>query len=186
MSNNNIESVLHENRLFTPSERAKAEANVNAEQLSALHAEANADHVAFWSRLAKEKLQWSKPFTVGLDDSKAPHYRWFTDGELNVSVNCLDRHLDDRGDKTAIIFEGEPGDVQKYTYHELHGAVCRFANALKVQGVQTGDRVIIYMPMIPEAVIAMQACARIGAIHSIVFGGFSAEALKDRVEDAQA
>lgn len=186
MSNNNIESVLHENRLFTPSERAKAEANVNAEQLSALHAEANADHVAFWSRLAKEKLQWSKAFTVGLDDSKAPHYRWFTDGELNVSVNCLDRHLDDRGDKTAIIFEGEPGDVQKYTYHELHGAVCRFANALKVQGVQTGDRVIIYMPMIPEAVIAMQACARIGAIHSIVFGGFSAEALKDRVEDAQA
>lgn len=186
MSNNNIESVLHENRLFTPSERAKAEANVNAEQLSALHAEANADHVAFWSRLAKEKLQWSKPFTVGLDDSKAPHYRWFTDGELNVSVNCLDRHLDDRGDKTAIIFEGEPGDVQKYTYHELHSAVCRFANALKVQGVQTGDRVIIYMPMIPEAVIAMQACARIGAIHSIVFGGFSAEALKDRVEDAQA
>lgn len=186
MSNSNIESVLHENRLFTPPARAQAEANVNAEQLAALHAEANADHVAFWSRLAKEKLQWSTPFTVGLDDSKAPHYRWFTDGELNVSVNCLDRHLDDRGDKTAIIFEGEPGDVQKYTYHELHGAVCRFANALKVQGVQTGDRVIIYMPMIPEAVIAMQACARIGAIHSIVFGGFSAEALKDRVEDAQA
>lgn len=186
MSNSNIESVLHENRLFYPSERAKAEANVTAEQLAALHKEANTDHVAFWSRLAKEKLQWAKPFTVGLDDSKAPHYRWFTDGELNVSVNCLDRHLDERGDKTAIIFEGEPGDVQKYTYHELHGAVSRFANALKVQGVTTGDRVVIYMPMIPEAVIAMQACARIGAIHSIVFGGFSAEALKDRVEDAQA
>jgi acetyl-CoA synthetase len=184
--NNNIESVLHETRLFAPSERAQREANVNAEQLAALHAEAGADHVAFWSRLAQEKLQWSKPFTVGLDDSKAPHYRWFTDGELNVSVNCLDRHLDDRGDKTAIIFEGEPGDVQKYTYHELHGSVCRLANALKLQGVQTGDRVVIYMPMIPEAVIAMQACARIGAIHSIVFGGFSAEALKDRVEDAQA
>jgi len=184
--NNNIESVLHENRLFEPSDRAKSEATVNAERLAALHAEANADHVAFWSRLAKEKLQWAKPFTVGLDDSKAPHYRWFTDGELNVSVNCLDRHLDDRGDKTAIIFEGEPGDVQKYTYHELHGAVCRFANALKLKGVQTGDRVVIYMPMIPEAVIAMQACARIGAIHSIVFGGFSAEALKDRIEDAGA
>ncbi len=184
--NNHIESVLNENRLFSPSERAKKEATVNAEQLAALHAEAGADHVAFWSRLAQEKLQWSKPFTVGLDDSKAPHYRWFTDGELNVSVNCLDRHLDERGDKTAIIFEGEPGDVQKYTYHELHGAVCRLANALKLQGVETGDRVVIYMPMIPEAVIAMQACARIGAIHSIVFGGFSAEALKDRVEDAQA
>lgn len=186
MSDQNIESVLHENRLFQPSERAKAEANVNAEQLAALHQEAATDHVAFWSRLAKEKLQWAKPFTVGLDESKAPHYRWFTDGELNVSVNCLDRHLDENGNKTAIIFEGEPGDVQKYTYHELHGAVCRFANALKMQGVQHGDRVIIYMPMIPEAVIAMQACARIGAIHSIVFGGFSAEALKDRVEDAQA
>ncbi len=184
--NNNIESVLNENRLFAPSDRAKSEATVNAADLAALHTEANADHVAFWSRLAKEKLQWAKPFTVGLDDSKAPHYRWFTDGELNVSVNCLDRHLDDRSDKTAIIFEGEPGDVQKYTYHELHGAVCRFANALKMQGVQTGDRVIIYMPMIPEAVIAMQACARIGAIHSIVFGGFSAEALKDRIEDAGA
>lgn len=186
MSAQNIESVLHEQRLFPPSERAQREANINADQLTALHAEANADHVAFWSRLAREKLQWAKPFTVGLDDSKAPHYRWFTDGELNVSVNCLDRHLDERGDKTAIIFEGEPGDVQKYTYHELHGAVCRFASALKVQGVQQGDRVVIYMPMIPEAVIAMQACARIGAIHSIVFGGFSAEALKDRVEDAQA
>jgi len=186
MSTNNIESVLNENRLFSPSERAKSDANVNEAQLAALHAEANKDHVAFWSRLAKEKLQWAKPFTVGLDDSKAPQYRWFTDGELNVSVNCLDRHLDDRGDKTAIIFEGEPGDIQKYTYHELHGAVCRFANALKLQGVQTGDRVVIYMPMIPEAVIAMQACARIGAIHSIVFGGFSAEALKDRVEDAKA
>lgn len=186
MSDNNIESVLHETRVFFPSDRAKREANVNADRLAQLHAKANADHVGFWSDLAREKLQWSKPFTVGLDDSKAPHYRWFTDGELNVSVNCLDRHLDDRGDKTAIIFEGEPGDVQKYTYHELHGAVCRFANALKMQGVEQGDRVIIYMPMIPEAVIAMQACARIGAIHSIVFGGFSAEALKDRVEDAQA
>jgi acetyl-CoA synthetase len=184
--NNNIESVLHENRLFGPSDRAKSEATVNAAQLAELHAEANSDNVAFWSRLAKEKLQWAKPFTVGLDDSKAPFYRWFTDGELNVSVNCLDRHLDEHGDKTAIIFEGEPGDVQKYTYHELHGAVCRLANALKLKGVKTGDRVIIYMPMIPEAVIAMQACARIGAIHSIVFGGFSAEALKDRVEDAGA
>lgn len=186
MSDNNIESVLHETRVFAPSDRAKSEANVNATTLAQLHAKANADHVGFWSDLAREKLQWSKPFTVGLDENKAPHYRWFTDGELNVSVNCLDRHLDDRGDKTAIIFEGEPGDVQKYTYHELHGAVCRFANALKMQGVEQGDRVVIYMPMIPEAVIAMQACARIGAIHSIVFGGFSAEALKDRVEDAQA
>ena len=186
MSDNNIESVLNETRVFAPSERAKREANVNAQALAELHAKANADYVTFWSDLAREKLDWAKPFTIGLDDSKAPHYRWFTDGELNVSVNCLDRHLDDRGDKTAIIFEGEPGDVEKYTYHELHGAVCRFANALKMQGVVQGDRVIIYMPMIPEAVIAMQACARIGAIHSIVFGGFSAEALKDRVEDAQA
>ena len=116
----------------------------------------------------------------------APNYRWFTDGQLNVSHNCLDVHLRERGEKIAIIFEGEPGDVRKLTYAELHSEVCRFANALKALGIGHGDRVIIYMPLIPEAVIAMQACARIGAVHSVVFGGFSANAVKDRIEDAGA
>ncbi|MGH8322587.1 MAG: acetate--CoA ligase, partial [Steroidobacteraceae bacterium] len=123
---------------------------------------------------------------VTLDDSSAPNYRWFTDGRLNVSYNCLDVHLAERGEKTALIFEGEPGDVRRLSYRELHAQVCRFANALKAQGVNSGDRVIIYMPLVPEAVIAMHACNRIGAIHSVVFGGFSAFALKDRIEDTGA
>jgi acetyl-CoA synthetase len=121
-----------------------------------------------------------------LDDSQAPNYRWFTDGQLNVSHNCLDVHLGERGEKTAIVFEGEPGDVRKLTYAELHAEVCLFANALKALGVGHGDRVVIYMPLIPEAVIAMQSCARIGAVHSVVFGGFSSNAVKDRIEDAGA
>ena len=138
------------------------------------------------SELARSTCIGSKPFTVALDDSKAPNYRWFTDGELNVSWNCLDVHLAERGDKTAIIFEGEPGDTRTLSYRELHAEVCRFANALQSLGVGSGDRVVIYMPMVPEAVIAMQACARIGAIHSVVFGGFSAISLRDRIEDAGA
>ena len=121
-----------------------------------------------------------------LDDSRAPNFRWFTDGQLNVSHNCLDVHLARRGDKVAVIFEGEPGDVRKLTYRQLHQEVCQFANALKAQGIGRGDRVVIYMPLIPEAIVSMQACARIGAVHSVVFGGFSANAVKDRIEDAGA
>ncbi len=121
-----------------------------------------------------------------LDESKAPNYRWFTDGELNVSYNCLDVHLEERGHKTAITFVGEPGDVRHVSYRALHADVCRFANALTSLGVKAGDRVVIYMPLVPEAVVAMHACARIGAIHSVVFGGFSALSLKDRIEDAGA
>ncbi len=181
-----FESILTENRVFQPSAETLANATVNQDKLDALYAAAAKDNVGFWSDLAREKLSWSKPFTVGLDDSKAPHYQWFTDGELNVSYNCIDRHLETRSDKPAIIFEGDLGDIERYTYKELHDSVCRFANTLTAQGIQKGDRVIIYMPMIPQAVIAMQACARVGAIHSIVFGGFSAEALKDRIEDAGA
>ena len=135
---------------------------------------------------ALAEIDWHRPFTTTLDEAKAPNYRWFTDGQLNVSHNCLDVHLRERGAKTAIIFEGEPGDVRKLSYAELHGEVCRFANALKSLGVGLGDRVVIYMPLIPEAVIAMYACARIGAVHSVVFGGFSANAVKDRIEDAGA
>ncbi|AOV17145.1 acetate--CoA ligase [Acidihalobacter aeolianus] len=182
----NIESVLHEDRVFQPPQDFVAEARLNAEKLAALHREAAEDYEGFWARQAREEISWEKPFGVTLDESNAPHYQWFSDGRLNVSYNCLDRHLAERGDKTAIIFEGEPGDVRKYTYRELHAEVCQFANALKAQGIRKGDRVVVYMPMIAEAVIAMQACARIGATHSVVFGGFSAEALRDRVNDAGA
>ncbi|WFE68712.1 acetate--CoA ligase [Thiomicrospira sp. R3] len=182
----NIESILTETRVFEPSEAIKAQATISQAKLAEMYAKAEQDHVGFWADLAKEKLSWHKPFTQALDDAKAPLYRWFADGEMNVSYNCIDRHLDTKSDKLAIIFEGDKGDVHHYTYQELHDEVCRFANALKVQGIKPGDRVIIYMPMIPQAVIAMQACARIGAIHSIVFGGFSAEALRDRAENAGA
>jgi len=147
---------------------------------------AAADHVGFWAELARQSLQWHKPFTITLDDSAAPNYQWFPDGELNVSHNCLDVHLAARGNKAAIIFEGEAGDVRTLSYRDVYAEVCRLANGLKSLGVGRGDRVVIYMPMIPEAVIAMQACARIGAVHSVVFGGFSAGSLRDRIEDAGA
>ncbi|MGM0541422.1 MAG: acetate--CoA ligase [Pseudomonadota bacterium] len=181
-----IESILTETRVFEPSAETLASVAITQDKLDEMYAAAAKDNVGFWSDLAREKLSWSKPFTVGLDDSNAPHYQWFTDGELNVSYNCIDRHLETKSDKLAIIFEGDRGDIERYTYKELHDHVCRFANTLTAQGIKKGDRVIIYMPMIPQAVIAMQACARIGAIHSVVFGGFSAEALKDRIEDAGA
>jgi acetyl-CoA synthetase len=186
MSANTIESSLHEDRIFDPASEFTAKARVQAADLEAMYAKAEADHTGFWADLARDEIVWKKPFTVALDESKAPHYRWFTDGLLNVSYNCIDRHLADKADQTAIIFEGEPGDTRHISFKELHAEVCRFANGLKAQGVAKGDRVVIYMPMIAEAVIAMQACARIGAIHSIVFGGFSAEALRDRIDNAGA
>jgi acetyl-CoA synthetase len=182
----NIQSVLHEDRVFPPSAQFSRGAALKAKELAALYERAAQDYVGFWSDLAVAEIDWRRPFTVPLDDTNAPNYRWFADGQLNVSHNCLDVHLAGAGDKVAIIFEGEPGDVRKLTYAELHADVCRFANALKAQGITQGDRVVIYMPLIPEAVIAMQACARIGAVHSVVFGGFSANAVKDRIEDAGA
>jgi acetyl-CoA synthetase len=182
----NIESVLAETRLFKPPAAFSSKARLKAADIEALRERAARDHVGFWADLARSELQWHKPFTIALDDSAAPNYRWFTDGELNVSVNCLDRHLEERGHKSAIVFQGEPGDSRHVSYRELHAEVCRFANVLLAQGVSPGDRVVIYMPLVPEAVIAMQACARIGAVHSVVFGGFSANSLKDRIEDAQA
>jgi len=181
-----LQSVLQENRLFPPTPEFSERARLNTERLAALRARADADHNGFWGDTARELLKWETPFTVTLDESAAPNYRWFTDGTINASVNCLDRHLDSRGDKIAIRFEGEKGDVTTYTYRQLHAEVSKTANALKSIGVKKGDRVVIYMPMIPQAVMAMQACARIGAIHSIVFGGFSAQALRDRVIDAGA
>ena len=182
----NIDSVLHEDRLFEPSDEFKAQARITSDTLQEMKAKADADHEGFWVDLAKQEIDWKTPFTQGLDESNAPHYKWFADGTLNVSYQCLDRHLETKGDKTAIIFEGEKGDQRTITYRELYEEVCQFSNALKSQGIQKGDRVIIYMPMIAEAVVAMQACARIGAIHSVVFGGFSAEALKDRIINAEA
>jgi acetyl-CoA synthetase len=181
-----VESVLDEQRRFAPSAEFAAAARVRAADLEALRTQAAADPEAFWAGLARAELGWRKLFTRTLDATEAPNFRWFVDGELNVSWNCLDVHLAERGHKTAILFEGEPGDRRCLTYRELHGEVCRFANAMKARGIGRGDRVVIYMPMVPEAVVAMQACARIGAIHSVVFGGFSAISLKERIEDAGA
>jgi acetyl-CoA synthetase len=186
MAQKDIQSVLQEDRVFAPSEHFRKHATLKAGDLQRMYAEADHDYIGFWANLAMAEIDWHRPFTVPLDDSQAPNYHWFTDGELNVSHNCLDANLAARGEKTAIIFEGEPGDVRRLTYAELHADVCRFANALKAGGVGRGDRVVIYMPLIPEAVIAMQACARIGAVHSVVFAGFSSNAVKDRIEDAGA
>ncbi len=185
-SSKDIESVLNENRSFSPPADFAARARIKARDLAQLHRRAQEDYVGFWADMARSSVHWHKPFTITLDDSEAPNYRWFCDGELNVSWNCLDAHLAERGHKTAIIFEGEGGEVRRLSYRELHADVCRFANGLRSLGVQRGDRVVIYLPMVPEAVIAMQACARIGAVHSVVFGGFSAVSLRDRIDDAEA
>ncbi|HEY4750717.1 MAG TPA: acetate--CoA ligase [Steroidobacteraceae bacterium] len=186
MTDKNIKSSLLEERTFAPAPAFTARAVVRPADAEKLRQHAREDNVGFWMQLAARELSWQTPFTVGLDDSKAPNYRWFTDGRLNASANCLDVHLSARGHKTAVIFEGEPGDVRRLSYRELHAEVCRFANALKDQGIARGDRVIIYMPLVPEILVAMHACNRIGAIHSVVFGGFSALALKDRIEDTEA
>ncbi len=186
MSDNKIESILNEQRSFPPPQEFIDSATIKAADLEALYAKAAADYQGYWGDLARETIQWQKPFNQVLDESSAPNYAWFRGGTLNVSYNCLDIHLESLGDKTAIIFEGEEGDTRSLSYAELTAEVCRFANALKASGIEAGDRIVIYMPMVPEAVIAMQACARIGAIHSVVFGGFSASSLRDRIEDAGA
>ncbi len=173
-------------RVFPVPAQFRRNAALKPKDLARLHDKAAQDYVGFWADLALTELEWQRPFTVPLDDMDAPNYRWFVDGQMNVSHNCLDVHLTAAGDKVAIIFEGEPGDVRKLTYRELHTEVGRCANALKARGIGKGDRVVIYLPLIPEAVITMQACARIGAVHSVVFGGFSANAVKDRIEDAGA
>ncbi len=183
----NIESVLSETRVFEPAGAFRAQANVaGMEAYRALCAEAEKDYEGFWARLARERITWHKPFSQVLDESKAPFYRWFYDGELNASYNCLDRHLATQPDKTALIFEADDGKVTRVSYRELYHRVCRFANGLNSLKVAKGDRVVIYMPMSIEAVVAMQACARIGAIHSVVFGGFSAKSLHERILDAGA
>jgi acetyl-CoA synthetase len=182
-----IETVLTENRVFEPHADFVKNANVSGlAAYQALCAEASQDYTGFWARHAQSAITWHRPFSQVLDESNAPFYRWFHDGQLNVSYNCLDRHLADSANKTALIFEADDGTVTPYTYQALHLRVSKFANALKQLGVGLGDRVIIYLPMSVEAVIAMQACARIGAIHSVVFGGFSAKSLHERITDVGA
>jgi acetyl-CoA synthetase len=187
MASARIESVLHEDRLFPPSAEFVKQANVSGmAAYQALCDEASRDFEGFWGRLAKEHMLWHKPFTKVLDESNAPFFKWYYDGELNASYNCLDRHLKTQPDKIAIIFEADDGKVTRITYKQLYHKVCQFANALKSLGIQQGDRVLIYMPMSIEVVAAMQACARIGATHSVVFGGFSAKSVQERIIDAGA
>ena len=182
-----IESVLHETRLFAPDDTLASQANLSsAEAYHALCREAEEDYLGFWGKLAREHILWHKPFTRVLDENNHPFFKWFDDGELNVSFNCLDRHLEANPDKIAIIFEADDGKVTQATYRNLHLRVCQFANGLRSLNIKKGDRLIIYMPMSIEAVVAMQACARIGAIHSGVFGGFSAKSLHERIVDTAA
>jgi acetyl-CoA synthetase len=182
----NLNSVLQERRRFAPAAQFVAQAQLKADELQRLRQQAAADPQAFWAEHARRELIWHRPFTRVLDDSRAPNFEWFADGQLNVSYNCLDVHLRERGHKTALVFEGEPGDSRRLSYQELHAEVCRAANALRALGVRSGDRVVIYMPLVPEIIVAMFACARIGAVHSVVFGGFSGLSLRERIEDAGA
>jgi acetyl-CoA synthetase len=178
---------MHEERVFEPSPAWVAQANVKRADFDAMNAKAERDFEGFWGDLARETLAWRKPFSKVLNESGAPFYQWFEDGTLNVSYNCLERNLENgNGDKTAIIFEADDGAVTRVSYRELYHRVCRLANGLKSLGVKTGDRVVIYMPMSIEGIVAMQACARIGATHSVVFGGFSAKSLQERIVDAGA
>jgi acetyl-CoA synthetase len=183
-----IESVLQEQRVFAPPQALSESARIGSlEAYRELCAKADSDPDGFWGDLARSELHWFEPFHTVLDWSTPPFARWFEGGTTNLSFNCLDRHLTGpRAEKTALIWEGEPGDTRTFTYRQLHAEVCKAANALKALGIGKGDLVALYMPMVPEAAIAMLACARIGAPHSVVFGGFSADALRDRLIDGQA
>ncbi len=186
MTDQTITSVSRENRLFRPSAEFKAQANLGSDSTyKRLYSESVNSPEKFWGRQARELLAWRRPFRKVLE-WKLPHAKWFRDGRINASENCLDRHLASRANKAALIFEGEPGDIRTITYRQLHQEVCRFSNALASLGLRKGDRVAIYMPMVPEAAVAMLSCARLGLIHTVIFGGFSSEAIKDRVNDCQA
>src|SRR6185436_8848217 len=182
-----IESVLNETRVFEPPAELVKNANISGmAAYKAMCAEAETDFQAFWAKHARAELKWTKPFTKILDESNAPFFKWFYDGQLNASENCLDRHVLTQPDKVALIFEADDGKVTKVTYRDLYHRVCQLANALKKLGVQKGERVLMYMPMSIEAVVTLQACARIGAIHSVVFAGFSAKSLQERIVDVGA
>src|SRR5512137_3031794 len=188
-----IESVLHEERVFPPPKGFSRRAHLKSlAEYRKLYKESVAAPEKFWAKRAKEELDWFKPWTKVLKWEE-PFARWFVGGQLNVSYNCLDRHLGTaRANKAALIWEGEPaalgkpGEERTLTYKQLHHEVCRFANVLKRNGIKKGDRVLIYLPMVPEAAISMLACSRIGAVHSVVFGGFSAQSVADRIQDSQA
>ncbi|MDE0168177.1 MAG: acetate--CoA ligase [bacterium] len=183
MAERTIENLLQEDRTFPPSSDFTSQANAKP----GLHEDAAADPVAYWEAQARNRITWFKEPTVLLDDSNPPFFKWFSDGELNVTYNCIDRHIEaGRGGKVAFFWEGEPGDERVLTYQDLYDEVCRFANGLKSIGVKKGDRIAVYMGMVPELAVAMLACARIGAAHSVIFGGFSSDAIYDRVEDAGA
>jgi acetyl-CoA synthetase len=183
-----IETLKQEERVFPPPPEFVKNANISGmDKYNAMCAEAARDYEGFWAELARDNIHWEQPFTKVLNESNAPFYKWFEDGKLNVSYNCLDRNLENgNAAKTAIIFEADGGQTTKVTYKELHERVCQFANGLKSLGIKKGDRVVIYMPMSVEGIVAMQACARIGATHSVVFGGFSAKSLQERIIDAGA
>ena len=185
---NSINNILEENRIFPPSKEFSKNALIkDFKELIELKQAAKNDSIKFWDNYAKSEIDWFEPYQTVLDDKNAPFYKWFPEGKLNISYNCLDRHIKNGlSDKTALIWQGEPGDNKKFTYKELLKEVCKSANGLKSIGVKKGDLVCIYMPMIPEAMFAMLACARIGAQHSVVFGGFSSESLKDRLIDGNA
>src|SRR6186713_72810 len=181
MDSAEISALLHEDRVFDPPSSFRDQAHVRD---TTPYQDADRDFEGFWARFASE-LEWSQPWSKVLEWNP-PHAKWFVGGKINASVNCVDRHVrTSRRNKAAIIWEGEPGDRRTLTYFDLYRQVCAFANVLKSLGVKKGDRVAIYMPLVPELAIAMLACARIGAPHSIVFGGFSAESLRDRINDAQ-
>ncbi|MBP8007389.1 MAG: acetate--CoA ligase [Burkholderiales bacterium] len=181
-----IESVLQENRLFVPDDQWVAQAHLSKADYDEMQARAADDYEGYWAQLARDNLVWHKPFTKVLNETNAPFYKWFEDGHLNASYNCLDRHQLTQPNRPAIIFEADDGTVTKVTYKQLYQRVCQFANGLKKLGIRKGDRVLVYLPMSVEAVIAMQGCARIGAIHSVVFGGFSAKSVNERIVDAGA
>ena len=182
-----IESIHTEDRIFYPSKQLSKNSRVkDLTQYQQLCKRYESDYEGTWGKLANDLLNWDKPFTKILDDSTPPFYRWFDDGKLNESFNCLDRHIDSQPNKTAIIFEADDGNVTKVTYQELYERVCQFSNGLKTLNLNIGDRVIIYLPMGIEAIVAMQACVRLGLTHSVVFGGFSAKSLQERISDTNA
>lgn len=181
MADVTLENLMSENRVFPPSDEFVAAANAGPDIY-----EVSADSEAWWMKQALERITWYQEPTIGLNDNDAPFYKWFEDGKLNLSYNCLDRHLDTIGDKIAYHWIGEPGDTRDITYSELHKEVSKFANVLKSLGVEKGDRVAVYMGMVPELPITMLACARIGAVHSVCFGGFSSDSLADRIQDGTA
>lgn len=182
-----MESLSLENRKFSPVSKFVKEAKIaGIDAYKEQYQKSIENPLAFWSDVAKE-LHWFKPWDKVLDDSNAPFYEWYTNGKTNISYNCLDRHVEaGKGDKVAFFWEGEPGDKKSYTYKELLEEVCRFSNVLKSLGVNKGDRIALYLPMIPELVFAVLACARIGAVHSVIFAGFSSESIRDRVDDCKA